>query len=249
MSRSTALFALLAAPLLALAAVPAHAGTVTVVEEWVEVDSGSDRFVSGVPLEAVEGIATYGPFRVVDGTRAALLGITDHRSPQQFAAMLRDYPGLATLELVECPGTFDDLANLRLGRMIRAAGIATHVPRHGSVRSGAVELFIAGAGRRIEDGARFAVHAWMDESGMEATDYASAAPEHRKYLAYYREMGMAAEKAEAFYWMTNSVPFEQARWLDAAEMRGWVRTQEQAAPLPRLAYLGLAELDLGPALN
>ena len=233
--------ALIACCLAAFAVAPAHARTVTVIEweEWVEEAPahGSDRFVSGVPLEHVAGIATYGPFRVIDPTRAALVGITDQRSPAQFAAMLRDYPGLAMLEMVECPGTFDDLANLRLGRMIRGAGIATHVPGNGSVRSGAVELFLAGSLRTVEDGASFAVHAWEDDSGLEATDYAATAPENRKYLDYYREMGMSAQRAQAFYAMTNSVPFADARWLTAEEMRGWIATEEPAAP--QLAYLDL----------
>ncbi len=250
----------------ALLAVPAHARA-TVVEVWeyeVVEDSlaagPADRFVSGVPLEQVAGVATYGPFRVMDKSRAALVGITDDRSPAQFAAMLRDYPGLVTLEMIECPGTFDDIANLQLGRMIRRAGISTHVPRGGSVRSGAVELFLAGAQRDIEDGARFAVHAWEDDSGRQAGDYASSAPENRKYINYYREMGMSGEEAQAFYAMTNSVPFEDARWLSAEEMRGWVRNGRAlhapppvvplpaaAPPLeedrsPRLAYLDLAAL-------
>jgi len=232
--------------LAAFAATPALAGTVTVVEweEWVEEAPavGGGYLVSGIPLEDVAGIATYGPFRVIDQSHAALVGITDHRSPAQFAALLRDYPHIATLEMVECPGTFDDLANLKLGRMIRGAGIATHVPGNGSVRSGAVELFLAGAARRIDDGARFAVHAWEDDSGLEATDYAAAAPENRKYLDYYREMGMSAQRAQAFYAMTNSVPFEQARWLSAEEMRGWVAPDAPATA--QLAYL-----DLGVPLN
>jgi len=240
----------------------AHAGQVTVYE-WEEVAAGEDattgsgRYVSGVPLEDVAGIATYGPFRVIDGNRAALVGITDHRSPQAFSAMLRDHPGLATLDLIECPGTFDDLANLELGRLIRNAGLATHVPDKGSVRSGAVELFLAGARRSIDDGARFAVHAWEDDSGMEATDYALDAPESRRYLSYYREMGMSEQQARAFYAMTNSVPFESALWLSAGEMRGWTgdqpaqaqeQVQAESAPVadaaPRLAYL-----DLGALLN
>lgn len=234
-------------------AVPAHARTVTLSEEWVyEEDAGAsaDRLVSGVPLEAVPGIATYGPFRVVNPARAALVGITDERSPRDFAAMLRDYPQLNVLEFVECPGTFDDIANLELGKMIRRNGIATHVPANGSVRSGAVELFLAGSIRSIDDGARFAVHAWEDDSGMEANDYSLSAPENRKYLTYYREMGMSAEQAGAFYAMTNSVPFEDALWLDADTMRQWIETAPgsdhamQANPL--LAYL---DLDLGRSVN
>jgi hypothetical protein len=203
----------------------------------------SERFVSGVPLERVEGVATYGPFRVVDAHHAALVGITDEASPRQFAAMLHDFPGLRVLDLVECPGTFDDTANLALGRLIRGAGLETHVPADGSVRSGAVELFIAGARRDIADGAHFAVHAWEDDAGLQATDYPASAPENAKYLAYYQEMGMPADKAKAFYALTNSVPNQQALWLTAAQMRFWVATNDDAAPAqPQLAYLDLGDL-------
>jgi hypothetical protein len=227
-----ALFALLAA----LVAVPAQA------------QSGAERFVASSARPTVVSIATYGPFQVIDDTRAALTGATDEASPALFAAMMRDYPGLTTLDLVNCPGTYDDRANLQLARMIRSEGIATHVPAGGSVRSGAVELFIAGASRKIDDGARFAVHAWLDEDGMQATDYAANDAENRKYLAFYRDMGMSANEAAAFYAMTNSVPHESPRWLNADEMRGWVQSgvvAEATEPAPpRLAYL-----DLGLMLN
>ena len=186
-------------------------------------------------------IARYGPFRVIDEGRAVLAGVTDNASPVQFSAMMRAHPGLKVLEMVDCPGTEDDIANLRLGRMIRAAGLETVVPAHGSVRSGAVELFLAGATRRIEQGAEFAVHAWEDESGREATDYAPDAPENRRYLMYYREMGMDARQANAFYAMTNSAPFERPRWLNAEEMSQWLAPVPH--PQPKLAYL-----DLAPAL-
>ncbi|OJW66608.1 MAG: hypothetical protein BGO57_08710 [Sphingomonadales bacterium 63-6] len=234
-------FAILAAICAAFAIHLPATARVTVVETWEYEVAGdgpaaeagqAGRFVSGVPLGKIPGAVapgpTYGPFRVIDDSHAALLGITDDRSPAQFAAMLRDYPGIAILEMIECPGTFDDIANLRLGRMIRAAGIATRVPRGGSVRSGAVELFLAGANRSIEDGASFAVHAWEDDSGRQASDYPASAPENRKYIAYYRDMGMSAQQAQAFYAMTNSAPFEKARWLSAGEMRSWVRFGQAA---------------------
>lgn len=244
-----ALGALMPAPLAARETV-----TVIVTEEWVA--SGSARFVpAGLAVER-QAIARYGPFRVIDGRRAALVDVTDSASPAQFAAMLRDFPALETLEMVECPGTEDDRANLALGRMIRAAGIATHVPPRGSVRSGAVELFLAGADRRIDDGAEFAVHSWIDEDGREARDYAPDAAIHAPYIAYYREMGMDEAGARAFYAMTNSVGFADAKWLRAEEMRRWLGQEpapEGPAPAsggrpsdhraPRIAYL-----DLGVAL-
>lgn len=193
-------------------------------EPHLDEQGVGERFVetSRAAVPAM-GTAAYGPFRVLGADRAALVDVTDERSPAQFAAMLRAYPGIATLELVECPGTEDDRANLAVGRMIHERGIATHVPRNGSVRSGAVELFLAGARRTAEDGAEFAVHSWADEDGREPADYPADAPENRKYLDYYREMGMTAAEARAFYAMTNSVHHETAKWLTAADMRQWVR--------------------------
>jgi hypothetical protein len=167
------------------------------------------------------GIADYGPFRMIDGRRAALLGETDRSSPYWFARMLRDYPELSQIDMVECPGTRDDFANLKLGRMIREAGLATYVPSIGSVRSGAVELFLAGQSRKIDKGAEFAVHSWRDAQGREADDFAMSAPENRKYFDYYADMGMSVSQARGFYAMTNSVPHHQALWLDAKDMRVW----------------------------
>lgn len=221
----------LLALILAIASSPLQAQEIAYELVDVEIrslDGGGERLVSAQSAGAVatpipDGAPAYGPFRVLDGGRAALVGTTDARSPADLAAMLRDWPQIALLEMVECPGTEDDWANLRLGRMIRDKGIATYVPAGGSVRSGGVELFLAGARRFAEPGAEFAVHAWIDEDGREADEYAATAPENAKYLAYYRQMGMSGEEAAAFYAMTNSVPHHDARWLTAAEMARWVR--------------------------
>ena len=192
------------------------------------------------------GIARFGPFLVLDAHRVALVGETGRETPADFAAMRRAFPQLSQIDMVECPGTRDDKANMELGRMIRAAGIVTHVPPIGSVRSGAVELFLAGVERDIADGAEFAVHSWMDEYGREASDFDANAPENMKYIAYYREMGMGEREARAFYDLTNSVPHTEALWLEAQDMRRWARppvavpsqaaTQTPVKVTPKLAY-------------
>ncbi len=225
---------------------PSHSGQASVGRAQTQ------RFVESHRVRPAYGAVEYGPFRVIDGQTVALLGETDSRSPAHFAHLLRDHPGLARLEMVECPGTLDDRANLELGRMIRRARLSTVVPANGSVRSGAVELFLAGVERRIDNGAEFAVHSWRDEYGREASDFSMEAPQNRTYLDYYREMGMDEGQARAFYAMTNSVPHHRARWMRAGEMREWVgyrasverpmseRAQSaQRAQNPRIAYLSL----------
>ena len=228
----------------------------TVVEEvaFAGPEAGGARLLEADPAQTLQPIAAYGPFRVIDETRAALVDVTDEASPAVFAAMLRDHPGIATLEMITCPGTEDDRANLRLGLMIRAKGISTHVPDGGFVGSGAVELFLAGARRYAEPGAEFAVHSWEDDFGRQASDYAPDAPKNRAYLDYYQAVGLSAPEAQAFYAMTNSVPFSSAKWLTRAEMAQWVKL-DTSGPLgePLAEPLGapttLALLDSVPALQ
>ena len=119
---------------------------------------------------------------MLDDRTAALVDITDARSPAQFAALLAAYPQVAVLDFVEAPGTHDDIANLSVGRMIREHGLATRAPEGGSVRSGAVELFLAGVTREIDEHSEFAVHGWLDDYGRGAEDYPANAPEHLRYL-------------------------------------------------------------------
>lgn len=204
-----------------------RAGGMTITETVIEEPV---RFIAA-PLrgaDAAVGIAQFGPFRVLDDARAALIAGTDAASPAAFAAMLAAYPGLKLIEFRDAPGTSNDIANLRLGRMIRAAGLATHVPAGGSARSGAVELFLAGTRRSMDPGALFAVHSWRDALGREPGDFAEDAPENRLYLDYYAEMGMNRAQARAFYAMTNSVPHHSALWLRGSEMARWVAPEAEA---------------------
>lgn len=174
---------------------------------------------------AVAGLARFGPFAVVDNTHAALVGEINDQSPSQFREMLQAHPGIRVLELVECPGTSDDGANLTLGRMIRKQGIATDVPSGGSVRSGGFEIFLAGTTRHAAPDAEFGVHAWKDEDGLQPDDFAPDEGPNKAYLDYYREMGLSADEAERLYALTNSVPNDQMLWLQTKDIRPYVKVE------------------------
>jgi len=166
--------------------------------------------------------ARYGPFAVIDSATVRMAGDVTSATPRQFAAMLAAHPGLKRLEMIDCPGSLDEEANLILARAIRRAGLETIVPSGGSVRSGAVELWLAGATRRAAPDAEFGVHSWADETGREATDYAPSDPVHAEYLGLYRELGMDDAKARAFYTLTNSTPFDEVRYLTRDDMARFV---------------------------
>lgn len=166
--------------------------------------------------------ARFGPFSVVDDQTVRMAGDVDGSTPRAFAAMLAAYPHLHRIEMIDCPGSLDEEANLILARAIRRAGMETVVPKGGSVRSGAVELFLAGVKRSAAPDAEFGVHSWQDENGHEANDYPANDPVHAEYLSYYREMGLDPAKAQAFYALTNSTPFNDVRYLTRDDMARFV---------------------------
>ena len=166
--------------------------------------------------------ASFGPFSVIDGATVRMAGDVTSATPRQFAAMLAAFPALQRLELIDCPGSLDEEANLILARAIRRAGMETIVPAGGSIRSGAVELWLAGVTRRAAPDAEFGVHSWADEYGREANDYPANDPVHAEYLGYYREMGLNDAKAREFYALTNSTPFDDVRYLTRDDMARFV---------------------------
>jgi hypothetical protein len=153
-------------------------------------------------VEAV-GLAQFGPFSVMNDQTVNMRGTIDSATPAIFRRMMAAYPNIRTIEMIDCPGSVDDDANLALSRMVRRAGINTHVPANGSIRSGGVEFFLAGVKRSIEPGAELGVHSWEDENGREATEYAANDPVHSAYINFYIEMGLNQASARAFYDFTN----------------------------------------------
>ncbi|MBL9071996.1 MAG: alpha/beta hydrolase [Sphingopyxis sp.] len=189
-----------------------------------DADMGATRRYAPSATLATLGHAKahFGPFAVVDDSTIRMAGDVTSATPRQFAAMLAAYPSLKRLEMIDCPGSLDEEANLILARAIRRAGLETVVPSGGSVRSGAVELWLAGNTRRAAPDAEFGVHSWADETGREANDYPANDPVHAEYLSYYREMGMDDAKARAFYALTNSTPFDDVRYLTRDDMARFV---------------------------
>jgi len=231
--KAIAVLPALAAALLSALPAQAQVVTLTVIEtviETVEIgtaDAALDYALDDWTLDGeaplaknpqAPPLAIFGPFRVTDAFTAEMYGTVGSATPSQFAAMRAAYPELRALRMIECPGSDDDEANLALARMVRAANIDTIVPAGGSVRSGAVELFLAGVHRQADSRAEFAVHSWRDDLGREANDLDDSDPVHREYLDFYRDMGLGDDVARRFYALSNSVPFDKALYLQPAQL-------------------------------
>ena len=191
-------------------------------DEDTDLTPPSSAATNSAVSEGRNVVARFGPFAVVGNERAELEGSIETDTPKQFREMLRRFPAIKQIDMIECPGTGDDSANFIIARMIRKAGITTYVPEGGSVRSGGVELFLAGARRHAEPGAEFAVHSWRGENGLEADDVPADDPLNTEYINFYREMGMEPAKAKAFYALTNSVPNDDALYLKARDIAAYV---------------------------
>jgi hypothetical protein len=196
---------------------PVHATSVVETIETIEVvESSAPDY--GSPAANPAALARFGPFYVLPGNRAELNGAIDADSVKQFGLMLVAYPTIARIDMIDCPGTENDEANLEIARQIRARQIHTHVPANGSVRSGGVELFLAGVKRTADKGAEFGVHSWIDSEGREAKDVAASDPVHASYVRYYQDMGFTPEQARAFYDFTNKTNFEQVHYMTGPEL-------------------------------
>lgn len=204
-----------------------------VSREWERIDDGetssfrrspqpAPKPVTPYPKSNLQPIAIFGPFHVLAEDRVAISGATNARSLDDFKSMIERFPGLRVIEFHNAAGTTHDIVNLSVGREIRKQGLSTYIPPHGSARSGAVELFIAGKHRVAAPGAMFAVHSWRDERGREPWQISPNDPSHRFYVDYYMEMGMDEESSLRFYNMTNSVPHSSSLWIEAAKMTEWI---------------------------
>ena len=129
--------------------------------------------------------------------------------------LFNEHPQIKLVVMQNVPGSMDDEINLFASREIRHRGIATHIPADGMVASGGTDMFLAGAKRTIEIGAKLGVHSWSDgQKG--GNEYPRDHQEHVKYLEYYKEMGIATE----FYWYTlDAADADSIYWMTESEIK------------------------------
>ena len=159
---------------------------------------------------------------VVQGTDAYMYGVLNETAPTVVSHLLVYFTEVERLVMVDVPGSEDDEFNLIAARMVRTAGLDTHIPANGWVASGGVDFFVAGVKRSIEQGAQVGVHSWGNHTEQGA-DVPRNHPAHQPYIQYYQDMALT--NPAGFYFFTlQAAPANNIHIMSRAEIRQWQLT-------------------------
>lgn len=164
------------------------------------------------------GKISIAPFRIENDTTISLDGVINRKTLDAFNEALRLNPNTTLLIFKEAPGSEDDETNVQVGRKLFDEGLNTVVEPGGFIASGAVDLYLAGRNRRLEEGSRVGVHSWSDGKN-EASDYPKNSEEHQLFIKYYTDVGMTQQLAEDFYFFTiNAASADDIHWMTESEL-------------------------------
>ncbi len=178
---------------------------------------------------------TYGIFTVSDdGVTATVKGGIVDGTLQDFKKMLKAYPNLKMLNMVDVPGS--DVSGdkntdsaLDLGREVYKNNINTHLVDDGFVASGGTDLLASGKKVSVGKNPQIGVHSWG--GGFDGNPNGTAWDikddenhiEHQKYLRYFQEIGFSKQKAKDFYFFTiRSAKASSVHYMTAEEIKKYL---------------------------
>jgi hypothetical protein len=162
----------------------------------------------------------FGIFRVQQNNTTVIMdGTINSSSLQNFNALVRAFPKIKHIDLKNCDGSSDDIINLQLAKLIYDKKLSIHLVSNGTIASGGVDFFLAGAKRTKGSQTRIGVHSWANGHAT-ATDYAVGHSNHLPYINYYVYIGFTQKKAEEFYYFTiNAAPAMSMHWMTEHEIQ------------------------------
>ena len=167
-------------------------------------------------------------------TSLVMQGVIDCTTNDKLQAKLKDNP-IDTLIMSDVPGSADDDANIAMAKIVSGQSLTTVVPANGLIASGGVDLFLAGANRRIEANAVVGVHSWATGDGTQGIDVYNRDPgnkNHRRYIDFYdqyvqgmkdgRPSNSISDVATDFYVYTlQAAPAEGVHCMTPQEIVDW----------------------------
>ncbi|MCT4606038.1 MAG: hypothetical protein N4A64_08010 [Marinisporobacter sp.] len=136
----------------------------------------------------------------IENDTAYMNGIINKDTIRQIKELISNYPDVKTIVMQNVEGSIDDESNLIASRLVRKAGLNTHVPADGMIASGGTDFFCAGVKRTVEDGAEIGVHSWGGAGIEKASSLSKEDESHKPYIKYYEEMKLP--DPQGFYFFT-----------------------------------------------
>lgn len=136
----------------------------------------------------------------IDGDVANMSGLISKDTIRQVEKLIKDYPNVKTINMINVEGSLDDDSNLIASELVREAGLNTYIAKDGLIASGGTDFFCAGVKRTVEEGAKIGVHSWADGKIENAALLPKTDESHKMYIKYYENMNMP--DPDGFYFFT-----------------------------------------------
>ena len=169
----------------------------------------------------------FGIFKMVNSTTAEMNGVISGKTPSNFNRLIENYPNIKTINMLDCPGSKNDDANLIVSQTMHDKGISFHLFSTSVIASGAVDMYVGGISRTQDAGSKIGVHSWGGEPGDPlATSYPKGHAVHDPYINYYVSVGFTQTEAEDFYFFTiDAAPADDIYWMTDAEIQKYKLTK------------------------
>jgi len=153
---------------------------------------------------------------------AYMTGVITASTPAKVLELIFEHPNVKTIEMINVPGSIDDVSNLRASLYIHQFGLSTRLNERSIIASGGTDFFLAGKEREVAKGAKIGVHSWSG-GAKPATELSKNHIAHKKYIDYYKIVNIPTE----FYWYTlEAAPAYDIHFMTEEEIKKYkVRTK------------------------
>ena len=185
-----------------------------------EVLLTQSMFVAGTSRLEIKGTKAYlkTDYKINKNLSLVGTGALGTRAYNQIFDLIQNHPEVTTIVEGHISGSIHDDINMQTGRLVRKAGLSTHITKNSNISSGGVDLFCSGIIRTMEDGAKVGVHSWAGD-GVEAGKLPKDSPLHKNQIDYFTEM-LGSPAGEEFYFYTiDAAPAAGMHQMNRAEMQ------------------------------
>jgi len=144
----------------------------------------------------------FGSFEVLEDNTVFLSGNLTENSAADITSLIESYPNTSLITMGDVDGATSHEAAFEAARIVRANNIDIHISDNSTVRKEATNFMLGGIKRTKGNGVRIGVSAWINESGMEATDFDFGDPAHLPWINFYQEMQFTFQLASDFYFFS-----------------------------------------------